>query len=92
MADLEKLVEPTTRGHPETCLYWTCNSVRKLAEDLTGMGHRVSYPVVAKLLHELDHSLQANRTTQESDSHAGRDAQFEYIDGQVQRYISRANR
>jgi DNA-binding phage protein len=65
VADLEKLVEPTTRGHPETCLRWTCNSVRKLAEDLNQMGHRVSYPVVAELLHELDYSLQANRKTQE---------------------------
>jgi hypothetical protein len=41
VADLEKLVEPTTRGHPETGLRWTCNSVRKLAEDLTQMGHRM---------------------------------------------------
>ncbi len=88
VADLEKLVEPTTRGHPETCLRWTCNSVRKLAEDLTQMGHRVSYPVVAELLHELDYSLQANWKTQEGDSHPDRDAQFEYIDGKVQRYIA----
>ncbi len=53
VADLEKLVEPTTRGHPETCLRWTCHSVRKLAQDLKRMGHGVSYPVVAELLHEL---------------------------------------
>jgi len=88
VADLEKLVEPTTRGHPETCLRWTCNSVRKLAEDLNQMGHRVSYPVVAELLHELDYSLQANRKTQEGDSHPDRDAQFKYIDDKVRRYIA----
>ncbi len=88
VADLEKLVEPTTRGHPETCLRWTCNSVRKLAEDLNQMGHRVSYPVVAELLHELDYSLQANRKTQEGDSHPDRNAQFEYIDGKVRRYLA----
>jgi DNA-binding phage protein len=88
VADLEKLVEPTTRGHPETCLRWTCNSVRKLAEDLNRMGHRVSYPVVAELLHELDYSLQANRKTKEGDSHPDRNAQFEYIDGKVRRYIA----
>jgi hypothetical protein len=88
VADLEKLVEPTTRGHPETCLRWTCNSVRKLAEDLNQMGHRVSYPVVAELLHELDYSLQANRKTQEGDSHLDRDAQFKYIDDKVRRYIA----
>src|SRR6516165_11282948 len=39
VADLEQLVEPTTRGHPETCLRWTCKSVRKLAEELNRFGH-----------------------------------------------------
>ena len=52
--DLEKLVDPATRGDPERCLRWTCKSVRKLAEELGQMGHAVSYPVVAELLHELD--------------------------------------
>jgi len=88
VADLEKLVEPTTRGHPETCLRWTCNSVRKLAEDLNRIGHRVSYPVVAELLHELGYSLQANRKTKEGDSHPDRNAQFEYIDDKVRRYLA----
>ena len=88
VADLEKLVEPTTRGHPETCLRWTCNSVRKLAEDLNRIGHRVSYPVVAELLHELGYSLQANRKTTEGDTHPDRNAQFEYIDDKVRRYIA----
>jgi hypothetical protein len=88
VADLEKLVEPTTRGHPETCLRWTCKSVRKLAEELNRLGHRVSYPVVAELLHELDYSLQANRKTKEGDSHPDRDAQFEYIDHRVQAHLA----
>jgi hypothetical protein len=88
VADLEKLVEPTTRGHPETCLRWTCNSVRKLAEDLNQKGHRVSYPVVAELLHELDYSLRANRKTREGDSHPDREAQFKYVDDKVRRYIA----
>ena len=57
VADLEQLVEPTTRGHPETCLRWTCKSVRKLAEELNRLGPPVSYPVVAELLHELDYSV-----------------------------------
>ena len=87
VADLEQLVEPTTRGHPETCLRWTCKSVRKLAEELNRLGHPVSYPVVAELLHELDYRLQANRKTKEGDSHPDRDAQFEYIDKRVQAYL-----
>ena len=89
VADLEKLVEPAMRGHPGTCLRWTCKSVRKLAEELNRMGHRVSYPVVAELLHEMDYSLQANRKTREGDSHPDRNGQFDYIDKKVQDYLAR---
>ena len=63
VAGLEKLVEPATRGAPESCLRWTCKSVRKLAEELEGMGHQVSYPVVAELLHGLAYSLRTIRKT-----------------------------
>jgi len=87
VADLEKLVEPTTRGDPESCLRWTCKSVRKLAEELEQMGHDVSYPVVAELLHEMEYSLQSNRKTKEGGSHPDRDAQFAHINTRVQRYI-----
>ncbi|MCC6362548.1 MAG: ISAzo13 family transposase, partial [Bryobacterales bacterium] len=87
VADLEKLVESTTRGDPESCLRWTCKSVRRLAEELRAMGHLVSYPVVAELLHELDYSLQANRKTKEGGDHPDRDAQFEHINAKVQDYI-----
>src|SRR6266851_7791274 len=87
VADLEKLVEPTTRGDPESCLRWTSKSVRKLAEELAGMGHEVSYPVVAELLHETGYSLQANRKTKEGDSHPDRNAQFEHINARVQEYL-----
>src|SRR2546426_6998542 len=51
------------------------------------MGHEVSYPVVAELLHELGYSLQANRKTREGDSHPDRNAQFEYI-WQSRHYIA----
>ena len=87
VADLEKLVEPTTRGDPESCLRWTCKSVRKLAEELEQMGHEVSYPVVAELLHEMEYRLQSNRKTKEGDSHPDRDAQFAHINTRVQQYI-----
>jgi len=87
MADLEKLVDPATRGDPESWLRWTSKSVRKLAEELAGMGHRVSYPVVAELLREMGYSLQSNRKTKEGDSHPDRNAQFEYINARVQQYI-----
>ena len=87
VSDLQQLLESTTRGHPETCLRWTCKSVRKLAGELQEMGHKVSYPVVAELLHELDYSLQVNRKTKEGDGHPDRNAQFEYINVKVQQHI-----
>ena len=87
LSDLEKLVDPTTRGDPESSLRWTCKSVRKLAEELTRTGHEVSYPVVADLLREMGYSLQANRKTKEGDSHPDRNAQFEHINAKVQQYI-----
>ena len=87
VADLEKLVDPTTRGDPECCLRWTCKSVRTLAEELAGMGHEVSYPVVAELLREIGYSLQANRKTKEGDGHPDRNAQFEHINALVRQYV-----
>ncbi len=87
-SDLEKLVEPVTRGDPESPLRWTCKSVRKLAEELQRTGHRVSYATVAELLHELGYSLQANRKTKEGSSHPDRHAQFEHINGKVKRYLA----
>ena len=87
VAALEKLVDPTTRGDPESCLRWTCKSVRNLADELAAMGHTVSHPVVADLLHELGYSLQANRKTQDGDSHPDRNAQFEHIHAKVQSYM-----
>jgi transposase len=77
--DLESLVEPVTRGDPESSLRWTCKSVRQLAAELGRMGHRTSHRMVAQLLHEMDYSLQANRKTLEGSSHPDRDAQFHHI-------------
>ena len=36
--DLQSLVEPVTRGDPESPLRWTCKSVRQLASRLNRMG------------------------------------------------------
>ncbi len=88
VADLERLVEPLTRGDPQSSLRWTCKSVRNLAEELNRQGHDISYPVVAELLHELGYSLQSNRKTKEGSSHPDRNQQFEYINARVQRSIN----
>ena len=88
LRDLENLVEPATRGDPESPLRWTCKSVRRLAEELSKLGHHVSYPVVAELLRELGYSLQANRKTKEGGSHPDRNAQFEHINSKVKRFLA----
>ena len=83
IADLEALVEPATRGDPQSSLRWTSKNTRKLADELNRQGHQVSHVTVAALLDDLDYSLQANRKTQEGKGHPDRDAQFRYIDKQV---------
>jgi len=84
--DLEALVEPVTRGHPETPLRWTCKSVRQLAVELQRMGHQTSHRMVAELLHQMDYSLQANRKTLEGSSHPDRDAQFHHINDKIREF------
>jgi len=83
LPDLEALVEPTTRGDPQSPLRWTCKSVRHLAEALQQQGHQVSRSLVAELLNTAGYSLQGNRKTKEGDSHPDRDAQFARINTQV---------
>ena len=85
--ELERLVEPTTRGDPESPLRWTCKSVRKLAEELKARGHQTSHRMVAELLHDLGYSLQANQKTLEGSEHPDRNAQFEYLNGAVQQQL-----
>jgi len=84
--DLESLVDPTSRGDPESALRWTSKSVRKLADALTQMGHATSHRMVAELLQEMGYSLQANRKTLEGTSHPDRDAQFETINKKIAEY------
>ena len=86
---LDALVDPVTRGHPETPLRWTCKSTRKLAEELCRQGHPVSDRTVACLLYAAGYSLQANRKTREGKNHPDRNGQFEYISQQVQRMQKR---
>jgi len=89
LAALEALIEPTTRGDPETPLRWTCKSTRRLADELTRQNHPVHAGTVGTLLREAGYSLQANRKTREGTSHPDRNAQFEYINASVQRFLKR---
>lgn len=86
VASLERLIEPTTAGRPDAPLRWTSKSLRTLAEELKATGHRVSHPTVGSLLKDRGYSLQANRKTREGTTHPDRDAQFRYLNEQVQTF------
>jgi Rhodopirellula transposase DDE domain len=81
LSDLGGLVEPTSRGDPQSPLRWTCKSVRRLAQELQAQGHQVGRTLVSNLLDGLGYSLQGNRKTRDGDSHPDRNAQFEHING-----------
>jgi hypothetical protein len=81
--DLEALVDPYTRGDPQSPLRWTCKSTANLATELNRRRHRVSARSVSKLLTDLDYSLQAMRKSREGSQHRDRDAQFRHISRRV---------
>jgi len=87
VTDLDGLVEPVTRGDPESPLRWTCKSVRKLAEELRAMGHQVGPQKVSELLHDMDYSLQGTRKTREGSAHPDRNEQFEHINAQARTFL-----
>lgn len=80
---LESLVEPLSRGDPESPLRWTCKSTRLLAGELRAKRHGISHETVAHLLHEAHYSLQSNRKMEEGEDHPDRDAQFRHINAAV---------
>ena len=80
---LEALVDPVTRGDPDSPLRWTCKSTRRLAEELTRQGHPLCPRSVAALLLDAGYRLQANCKAREGAAHPDRNAQFEYINAQV---------
>lgn len=85
--DLKRLVENSTRGDPMSLLKWTCKSAENLSQELRQMGHDVSERSVNRLLHELKYSLQSNRKTIEGKQHPDRDAQFEHINQEAEKFV-----
>lgn len=83
---LDKLVDPVTRGDPESPLRWTCKSTTKLAEELRAQGHQVSQRTVWTLLDQLEYSMQSNRKTLEGADHPDRDSQFLHIAEKVRQF------
>ena len=85
--ELQRLVDPATRGDPMSPLRWTSKSTSQLAAELCRQGHPISARTVARLLEkDLGYSLQSNRKTKEGGSHPDRNAQFEYIARQTQAF------
>ncbi len=86
---LEKLVDPVTRGDPESPLRWTCKSRAKLATALSSAGWKVGSTTVGRLLHELGYRLQSVRKSREGASHPDRNAQFEHINSKAEEFLQR---
>lgn len=85
---LEEIMDPSTRGDPESPLRWTCKSVRNLSDSLKKKGFEVGKQTVANILHELDYSLQANRKTSEGKAnHPDRNEQFEFINKKSKSFL-----
>lgn len=84
---LARLVEASTAGDPMSYLLWTNKSTRTLADELARQGYDVSHVTVARCLHEMDFSLQANVKTIEGTQHPDRNAQFRYLNDQVRRFM-----
>jgi hypothetical protein len=85
---LDALIEPETRGDPESALRWTTKSTRNLADALTDSGHEISHSVVAKILRGHGYSLQGTRKTLEGAQHPDRDAQFRYINSLAMEFLA----
>jgi transposase len=88
LKDLDSLIDPVTRGDPESPLRWTSKSTLTLASELQEMGHTVSQRSVWNMLDDLGYSMQSNRKSNEGASHPDRDAQFQFISTAVESAIA----
>jgi hypothetical protein len=85
---LDELVDPDTRGDPESPLRWTCKSTRQLADALAGRGFQVSDDTVGRLLKQQRYTLQRTLKTQEGAQHPDRDQQFRYVNEQAKAHLT----
>lgn len=86
---IEEIIEPDTRGDPESPLRWTCKSVRNIADLLKKEGYDISHQTAASILHDLEYSLQGNKKTKEGEDHPDRDAQFKHINKVVKNFLAK---
>ncbi|WP_425591270.1 ISAzo13 family transposase, partial [Candidatus Neomicrothrix sp.] len=76
---IDKLVSPTTRGHPMSTLRWTLKSTYELSREVTDQGFEASAELVRRLLAQNGYSLQAPAKEAEGRTHPDRDGQFRYV-------------
>jgi hypothetical protein len=88
LSALDHLIEPETRGDPESSLRWVCKSTRQLSAQLTKQNHPICPAKVGQLLRAQNYSLQSNRKTEEGKDHPDRDAQFRYINSKIKREMA----
>src|SRR5712691_4690929 len=88
LAALDRLIDPDTRGDPDSPLRWGSKSTRALAAELGRQRHPISHVKVAQLLHDQHYSLQSPRKTEEGADHPDRDAQFRHINASVKRALA----
>jgi hypothetical protein len=81
--DLDWLVDPVTRGDPESPLRWTSRSLPKLRDALVQMGHEISERTLGKLLKGQGYRLQANQKTREGSPASRPRRPFEHINETV---------
>ncbi len=84
--ELDKLIDPLTRGDPESALRWTCKSTYKLADALRLKGYKVAQKTVHSMLKEMGYSMQANRKILEGKQNPDRDTQFQFINDNVKEF------
>ena len=85
---LRELLDPATRGDPESPLLWTCKSSTKLADELTKAEHPISSDTILRILTEEGFTLQGNRKCLEGQDHPDRNAQFEYINESAKEFMA----
>lgn len=85
---VQALVDPVTRGDPESPLLWVSKSTRHLAAALRERGHTVSHETVRQVLRALGFTLQSPRKSKEGAQHPDRNAQFEFLAEQARQFIA----
>jgi hypothetical protein len=90
LSALEELVSAHTKGDPMRMFLWTNKSLRVLAKELEEAGYKACYCVVGEMLKMLGYGLQSDKKALTAkESHADRDAQFEYINEQCKQANAR---